>query len=205
MTVQRISIKLFVEEPAVLDPAAVIPLFHRWIQTGAVPGLLLDVIDYRHVPGGPGVLLAGHEGDYAFDLGDGRPGLLYRHKRAWPGEGLASRLELALSRAVGAALILAADPIWQGWVSFRSDEVEVAFHDRLRTPNRPESWAVLEPALQRFYAALFPEASVQVARASDDPRKPVRLQLHLPGAARLDAWPVRLAQQPVAGGAGGGR
>lgn len=46
---------------------ALIKMLHRWIREGAVPGILLDVADYAHVPDGPGVLLVGHEVDYGFE------------------------------------------------------------------------------------------------------------------------------------------
>ena len=201
MITQRISIKLFVQEPAALDLTAVAPLFHRWIQRDAVPGLLIDVADYRHVPAGPGVLLIGHEGDYALDLGGGRPGFLYRQKRAWPQpaatpvEGVvAARLRHVLGHAVSAAQTLAADPVWQGRLAFRNDEVEVGFQDRLRTPNTPETWVFLEQEVGQFFTDLFPDTSFHAARVSDDPRRPFSLQLQAPEAPSLDFWPARLAQ-----------
>ena len=36
-----------------IDLTQAIPVFHRWIQEQALPGLLIDVADYRHVPEGP--------------------------------------------------------------------------------------------------------------------------------------------------------
>lgn len=46
-----------------LEPA--ITVFHRCIQRGWLEGRLIDVADYRHVPSGPGVMLVGHDVDYA--------------------------------------------------------------------------------------------------------------------------------------------
>ena len=43
-------------------------MFHRWIQTRAVDGLLIDVADYTHLKDGPQVLLAGHEGNYSMPI-----------------------------------------------------------------------------------------------------------------------------------------
>ena len=63
-----------------VDLAAAIPVFHRWIQQQALPGLLLDVADYRHVPEGPGVVLVAHEAIYGLDQGGGRLGLLYNRR-----------------------------------------------------------------------------------------------------------------------------
>jgi len=73
----RIKIKYFVQEPENVDLPAFVPLFHRWIQNQSGDDLLIDVADYKHVPNGPGVLLMGHQADYALDMSQGRPGLIY--------------------------------------------------------------------------------------------------------------------------------
>ena len=46
---QRIVLKIFLDEESVLEPSDVIPVFHPWIQTQAVDGLLIDVADYTHM------------------------------------------------------------------------------------------------------------------------------------------------------------
>ncbi len=61
---QRIVLKIFLDEESVLEPSDVIPVFHPWIQTQAVDGLLIDVADYSHMATGPCVLLVAHEGHY---------------------------------------------------------------------------------------------------------------------------------------------
>ena len=77
---QHIHIKLFVEHPEAIALTDAIAVFHRWIQTSAVPGLLIDVADYSHVVNGPGVVLIGHESYYSLDVSKGRLGLLYQRK-----------------------------------------------------------------------------------------------------------------------------
>ena len=74
---QRLSVKLFLADDGRPEPRDVIPVFHRWIQTSAVDGLLIDVADYAHLPTGPSVLLVAHEGHYVLDGGGGRLGLRY--------------------------------------------------------------------------------------------------------------------------------
>jgi len=54
---QRIALKIFLDDESLLEPGDVIPVFHRWIQTQAVDGLLIDVADYSHVHHGPGVVV----------------------------------------------------------------------------------------------------------------------------------------------------
>ena len=72
---QRVALKVFLTDDSVLDPRDAIPVFHRWIQTHAVDGLLIDVADYAHLPTGPTVLLVAHEGHYSLDRTHGRLGL----------------------------------------------------------------------------------------------------------------------------------
>ncbi len=82
---QHINVKLFVRDPEKVDLEAVVPVFHSWIQGQIFDELLLDVADYSHVPDGPGVVLIGHEADYALDNTDGRLGVRYNRKAPWPG------------------------------------------------------------------------------------------------------------------------
>ena len=58
---QRIALKIFLDDASVLEPGDVIPVFHRWIQRQAVDGLLIDVADFPHMPTGPCVVLVAHE------------------------------------------------------------------------------------------------------------------------------------------------
>ena len=98
---QRIKVKYFVQEPAAVDLPAFIPVFHHWIQEHRVEGLLIDVADYKHMQNGPGIVLIGHEADYALDLAGGRPGLIYDRKRQWEA---AATLPATGSRANGRKL-----------------------------------------------------------------------------------------------------
>ena len=120
MEINRISVKLPVADGSNIEPALLIPLFHRWIQDKAVEGLLLDVADYSHVPDGPGVMLVGHEGDYAIDYMSGKPQLMYQRKRAMTGD-LRDRLRLTLRLALQAAKALQANPAPHGPIALRSD------------------------------------------------------------------------------------
>ncbi|MFN8560709.1 MAG: hypothetical protein U0703_03535 [Anaerolineae bacterium] len=76
----RTQVKIFFRNPEAVDTSAFAPLFQRWIQKQALEGLLIDVADYRHVFEGPGVILIGHESDYAIENRFGRLGLLYTRK-----------------------------------------------------------------------------------------------------------------------------
>ena len=152
-TVQRIALKLFLDEGAVLSPRDVVPVFHRWIQTRAVDGLLIDVADYTHLPTGPLVLLVGHEGRYVLDRGGDRLGLQY--VRTQPLDGpLETRLRTVAGMLLRAARLLEDDPALAGPVRFRGDEIECVSNDRLLAPNTPDTLSALGPAFESFLARL---------------------------------------------------
>ena len=148
--VQRIALKLFLDEPAALSPPDVIPVFHRWIQTRAVGGLLIDVADYTHLPAGPLALLVGHEGRYVLDRSGDRLGLQY--VRTQPLDGpLETRLRTAAGLLLRAARRLEEDA---GPVRFRGDEIDWIANDRLLAPNRADTLSAVRPAFESFLAAL---------------------------------------------------
>ena len=82
---QHFRVKLFAATTPGFDLGNAIPVFHRWIQKKALPELLIDVADYRHVPAGPGILLVGHDSHYNLDLAKSRLGLLYTRRTALNG------------------------------------------------------------------------------------------------------------------------
>lgn len=152
MELQHLEVKLPAAPAADFDAGALIPVFQDWVRAQSCPELLVDVADYRHVPGGPGVLLVGHEADYALDEAPPGPGLLYRRKAALDGAN-ADRLAQALGAAARAAARLAADPALEGRLAFAADGLQVTVNDRLLAPNTPATAAALVPELEAWFAA----------------------------------------------------
>ena len=155
---QHVNVKFPATETSAgaVDLAQAIPVFHRWIQQQALPGLLIDVADYRHVPEGPGVVLVAHEAIYGLDLGGGRLGLLYNRRTrldAAPGEALAQAFRAALT----ACRKLEQEAEFAGAVSFAGGACEVVVNDRALAPNDAAGAArlraVLEPLLDRLWGA----------------------------------------------------
>lgn len=175
MSLQRVSVSVPLADPST-DPEAFVPVFHEWIRTRAVDGLLIDVARYGHVPEGPGILLIGHEGDYSVDLAGGRPSLRYTLKR--DNDGSAQELvERALARLLHAARESA-----EAGFAVDADHVTVRIYDRLRAPNTPESVEALAPQVAAAARAVGGVEPSDVRRLSDDPREPVALVVELPEA-----------------------
>lgn len=179
MKLHRIQVKAFVRDPSGIDLSALIPVFHKWIQTDALDDLLIDVANYEHVPSGPGIVLIAHEADYSLDLSRGAPGLLYTRKRNLPGT-TAEALDLALRRLASAARLLEVDESLNGSYQFRTDEIEIRFLDRLQVPSRPESLDLVGDAVDNVLKGFFGVSELDVALLEDDPRLPFAIRVKLP-------------------------
>ena len=153
-SVQHVNIKIFAEQPALVDLAGAAPVFHRWIQDSVCEELLVDVADYRHVPAGPGVMLIGHEANYSLDCAYDRLGLLYNRKSVLDGSAQDKLLQ-AFGAALFACRQLEEDDCFRGKLRFNAGNCEVILNDRLIAPNTDETWVALKPELITFFDRLF--------------------------------------------------
>jgi hypothetical protein len=147
---QHINVKLLVKHPASVDLAAVVPVFHSWIQGQIFDELLLDVADYSHVPDGPGVMLIGHEADYSVDNSDGRLGVRYNRKAPLVGTNR-DRLVQATRAALRAAQQLEQELN----LYFNGRGIEIVVNDRMLAPNTEATRQQAEPELRGFLDQLF--------------------------------------------------
>jgi hypothetical protein len=162
----RIGIKVPSADGA-LPARDLVPVFHRWIQTGAIPGhLLIDVADYDHVPEGPGVLLVAHEGNLGMDLIGGRLGLLYYRKQPLAGD-LAARLRACIATALHACRLLERDAALAGRVRFNAGTLEIFANDRLHAPNEAATYDAFQPVLDGLLRTLYGDARCNVERPAD--------------------------------------
>ncbi len=154
---QHINVKLLLKDSEALnhghlDP--VIPVFHSWIQRQVFDELLLDVADYRHVQGGPGVLLIGHEADYSIDNTDNRLGFRYNRKAPLDGNNQ-ERLAQATLAALTACERSQGDTRLNGKLHFNGHDIEVFINDRLLAPNSETTREALNAEFRTFSERLF--------------------------------------------------
>lgn len=151
-----------------IDQAALIPIFHKWIQERRIDDqLLIDVVDYRHVHEGPGVMLIAHQGHYGLDSGGGILGLRYAAKHDELGP-LAAKLRDALRRTLVAAAALEGEPSLAPELRFDPGRLELEVSDRLCEVTAAELGASAREVLGDTLGAL--EIS-----ASGDPRHAPRV------------------------------
>lgn len=170
---KRLSIKFFANNPEVVEAEAFVPIFQAWIQRDVIKDeLLVDVVDYKHVHHGPGIILIGYESDYAYDYADGRAGLQYTIKQN-ESETLEDTLTLALARLLHAKDILQAEANANN-LTLASNEFQISILDRL---NYPQTQETVE-ALQEVFNAHFQNSSneiVSIELTEDSPQQSVIL------------------------------
>jgi hypothetical protein len=166
---QHINVKLLLKDSQDLDLDPVIPVFHNWIQGQVYDELLLDVADYRHVHGGPGVVLIGHEADYSVDDTDGRLGVRYNRKAVVSG-GNQDRLAQAALAVLTACQRLQEDTRLNGKLHFNGQDIEIFVNDRLLAPNNEATREALNAEFQAFSERLFGGSEYSLS-FSDDPRR----------------------------------
>lgn len=153
----KVQVKLFSQRATHVDDY--VPVFHRWIRENVLGELLIDVVDYTHVPDGPAVVLIGHESDYSLDRTGGKLGFLYVNKRTPE-----LRFPEALRRLFRAASLLESEAVPGDRVSFRTDELLIRVADRLHAPNDEQTYQRLVPELRAGIAELYGARSVEIAR-----------------------------------------
>ena len=198
MELHRISVKYFVSDPDTVDLTAMIGLFHRWIQEKKLEGLPIDVADYRHVREGPGVVLVGHEFDYAMDMQEGRPGLCYVRKREMAGS-LTNQLRLAFHGALVGCRLLQEEHASDLGVTFRTDEVKLTLVDRLLAPNGEATLEEAREEIAGFLEQLYEPAAVSFEPDVHDQRRPFSLNIHACAAADLNSLMERLSADAPSG------
>ena len=171
MELHRLGFKLFIQSPAPISLRDFIPVFHGWIQKQTIQDhLLIDVHDYSHIEGGPGILLVAHEGNFSIDMADSRPGLLYYRKQP-PRRAADNVFAIALKTTLQACHLLEEESN----VRFRTDELIVITNDRLLAPNDEETFSQLRQPLSSALNAVF-GASFTLSRVNSDPKERLMLR-----------------------------
>ncbi len=191
---QRIGTKLFLQDGSDVDPAALVPVFQRWIQRRQLPGLLIDVADYSHVHHGPGILLIGNEGDLSLDFAAGRPGVLYMRKRDHAPK-LSEGLLDCVRHCLLATELLQREASLPG-LQVNLRQTQVILVDRLRAPNTAESLAGIRGELALFAYRLYGDAGM--AQAGQDPRDNLCVDITANGDHSLTELLGRCAAATVA-------
>jgi hypothetical protein len=175
--VRRVCAKLYAARATGITDDVFVPLFHEWIQQRALPGVLLDVADYTHVPDGPGVILVGHSTTFALDRGDGRFGLLAQRRR--PDSNTSSAISSVVRELFDVAKRLEADKRLAGALVFDRSVLRIEVNDRLHASNTDASFEDLAPIARHAIAEVLGSSAPAVERVENDPRDRLALIVRL--------------------------
>ena len=159
MKTDRYQIKLYAS--AAVPAHDLIAVFHGWIRDRRLGDeLVIDVADYTHVHHGPGVVLLGHLEDYYYDLGEGRPGLLYSRKRGFDGTA-GDGVRAGLAKALDVGRKLQEDT---AGLALDTGELLIRFPDKLHAPNSDASFEAARGDVAAALTEAFGQAPATLAR-----------------------------------------
>ncbi len=162
MDLQRLNVKLYLEEEDSISSEEAFRIFNTWIPQ-TTDETLIDVADYSHLPHGPQTLLIGHEANYSLDNTDGRVGVMYARKQPVNGTG-AERIRDAFARALKTCVRLEEEESFQGKVRFRSDQCWLVVNDRLHVSNDDDTLEAIRPDLEEVLTQLYGEGQFEIER-----------------------------------------
>ncbi|HUF09012.1 MAG TPA: hypothetical protein VMO47_06815 [Rhodothermales bacterium] len=174
MILRRHSVKLCGAGEAEVALTEIVPVFHEWIRSGDFEELLIDVGDYKHVAGGPGIVLVGLESDYSVSSAGGGLGLVYTCKRL-DGQGASESLAASIGRLAYAAARLSDEPALRGRIRFDPRRIEVTFLDRLTAANSEEGFQFVVPLMNRALGDVLQVGPVNLVSTEADQRRPLRV------------------------------
>lgn len=162
MDLQRLNVKLYLEEENSISSEEAFRIFNTWIPQTS-DETLIDVADYSHLPLGPQTLLVGHEANYSLDNTDGRMGMMYARKHPVGGTA-AERIRDAFAKALKTCARLEEQDGLQGKVRFRGDQCWIVVNDRLHATNDDDTLEAIRPDLEAVLNALYGEGQFEIER-----------------------------------------
>ena len=187
MDLQHVNVKVFVDGDLPVGLDQFVEVFHRWTSEQSMEEMLIDVADYAHVPAGPGIVLIGHEADYALDHADERWGLLYNRKAIVDGDSLAC-LEQAFRAATHACALLEAEFAAEQ-LKFDRHRLRAVVNDRALAPNTAETLTDCQPVLEAFAEQVFASGTWEIM-VDSEPRRRFAVEIHSPQAFALAERPT---------------
>jgi hypothetical protein len=191
MELQHINVKLYLQEPESVKLDALVPVFHGWIQNKVCEELLIDVADYRHVHGGPGVVVIGHQADYSVDNTDNRLGIRYNRKAALEGSNR-DRFSQALRAALQACQRLESDEKLEGTLRFDRQNLKLFVYDRLLAPKSEQTTNSVQGELENFFGSVFADVEFGM-KFDNDQRSLVGVHVNTARRVQVDEMLARLS------------
>ncbi len=150
MELQKIVWKVAFNQKSNPNPDHFFKLFNTWIPNS--PEVFVDVIDYKHISGGPITLLAGCYADFVYEEYDQQKGLTYSYKKFMTGDNQA-KLKKTLDPLFLGTKKLKKDPLFSK-IDFDRSKLNLLINDRALCPNTTENQKELQKELEVFFNTL---------------------------------------------------
>jgi hypothetical protein len=167
--IQKISLKILSDASPALNLDPLLSIFARWRSETSHPAKWVDLADYAHMQHGAGIVLIGNVCNFSFDMGGPAPGILYVRKKGLSG-CIKERLRTSLRDSFQLSERLLGEQEFPAGVRLKWGELELAFNDRLETPNTAETDRGLRPAVSAVLDDLFGPGQYSLQRYSDPAR-----------------------------------
>ncbi len=161
----KFGIKFYFETGMNLNVKEVIPEFHQWIQTEAVEDhLLIDVVDYSHIPDGPGIMLIAHEGHFSIDHEKKLPGLMYQRRTEIEGD-FTKRFASVFSTTLQTVIKMENNSIEKS-IQFKPNMFRFITNDRLAAENSDENQNYYKESVCTFIQREFQGSKLEINNIS---------------------------------------
>ena len=180
MDLQKLNVKIFIEQPNLVALTDFIDIFHGWIQ--ATDGEYYDVADYSHMHVGPGIVLIANDANVSIDETENRRGLLFSQKSRLEGSNQ-EKLRTVLRAALANCRKLEAEPALRGRLRFTASDPVIWVNDRSISSNSDESFNEIKEDVGAIAKELFGDGDVSLDRHCD-PRR--RLNVRLKTSSGVD-------------------
>ena len=180
MDLQKLNVKVFVEQPNPVPLTDFIDVFHGWIQ--ATDGEYHDVADYSHMQAGPGIVLVANDANVSIDETQNRRGLLFCQKAPLSGSNR-EKIRAVLRSALENCRKLEEEPALRGRLRFAANEAVISLNDRLIGTNSKDSFNEIKDDIAAVAQDLFGTSAVDIER-DEDARQ--RLNVRVKTAAAVD-------------------
>ncbi|MEB3225227.1 MAG: hypothetical protein VKJ86_05425 [Synechococcus sp.] len=171
MYIERFCVKFPAQTPADFDEESLIGVFQGWIRDEKIGGTLIDVVDYRHVPDGPGIMFVTYEINYMMEH-QGGYGLYAQRK--WGSVPDQSHPE-AIADLVQATAKFGALLEQETGISLQGNEFLYISNDRLHGPNTDEGFEAVKADLTIALGKIYGGKSCSIERVQNNPKERLTL------------------------------
>ena len=167
---QRIHVKVLADAPLDLDLDPFLTIFGRWRHEKDHPAQWVDLADYAHMAKGPGILLAGKQGNFGVSRDDPGLGLLYAGKAGFEGD-VEQRFLEAFRRCLDLSVRIVAEPEYPEALKLEPGSWELFINDRLNFPNNEATDNLLRSPIEAALNTLFGPGNYTLAPDRDPQRR----------------------------------